>query len=203
MGKTIITIGRQFGSGGHEIGAQLAKELGIPLYDRNLIEMAAKELNLTTAEAESLDEKALTGFIASYQTAWNIDAQYYLAEYAESLSDQLYKAQAAIIRQLADQGACVIVGRCADYILRKRKDVLSVFICAEKEDRIQRLMEVRDMTEREAAAAIKKNDKSRRTYYNNYTGQEWDSPLTHHMVMNVSLLGREKIVEILKDIYQK
>lgn len=202
MSKKIITIGRQFGSGGHEIGERLSKLLGIPLYDRNLVEMAADKLGMDSEMAASIDEKALMNFMTTYQSPWGANMPYYLAEYGETQSDKLFLAQSAVIKSLAEAGPCIIIGRGADFILKDYPGLINVFICASKEDRIKRLMEVRNYSKKEAESKMKKNDKSRRTYYETYTGQEWGSINSHQMLLNVSLLGADRIVEILKSIYE-
>lgn len=202
MSKKIITIGRQFGSGGHEIGERLSKLLGIPLYDRNLVEMAAEKVGMDTEVAVSIDEKALLNFMTTYQAPCCSNSAYYLGEYGETESDKLFLAQAAIIKGLAEQGPCIIIGRGADFVLKDYPGLINVFICASKEDRIKRLMEVRNYSKKEAESKMKKNDRSRRTYYETYTGQEWGSIHSHQMLLNVSLLGADHIVEILKNIYE-
>ena len=202
MSKTIITIGRQFGSGGHEIGEKLAKKLNIPLYDRNLVEKAVEELNLDGTDVEAVDENVFKNIAMSVQRLFAYsDTPYRLAEDG-SLSDQLYKAQSQIIKELAEQGPCVIVGRCADYVLRNRDDVLSVFICADKEDKIQRVMKVRKMVRERAEPTIKEMDKKRRNYYKKYTDKDWEAKENYAMVLNVSQLGIDGIVDILAKIYE-
>lgn len=206
MSKRIITIARQSGSGGHEIGERLAKKLNIPLHDRNLVEKAVEELKLDKSESGSVDEKVLSdyisNFVTGYQGLFGMDRPYYMAEYGGTVSEQMYKTQSQIIRELADQGPCVIVGRCADYVLRKRDDVLSVFICADEDYRIERMMKVRDMNRERAAHTIKTTDKSRSTYYNVYTEKKWDASDNYDMILNVSRLGADAVVEILAKMYE-
>lgn len=203
MSKKIITIGRQFGSGGHEIGEKLAKKLNIPLYDRNLVEKAVEELHLDQTDVESVDENVFKNIAMSVQRlfAYN-DTPYRLAEEG-SLSDQLYKAQSQIIKELAEQEPCIIVGRCADYVLKNRDDVLSVFICADKEDKIQRVMRVRKMVYEKAETTIKDMDKKRRNYYKKYTDKDWEAKENYAMVLNVSQLGIDGVVDILAKIYEE
>lgn len=203
MGKKIITIGRQFGSGGHEIGEKLAKKLNIPLYDRNLVEKAVEELNLDGTDVESVDESVFKNIAMGVERLFAFNnTPYYLAEDG-SLSDQLYKAQSKVIKELAAKGPCVIVGRCADYVLRNRDDVLSVFICAEKEDKIQRIMRVRKMVREKAEPTIRDMDKKRRNYYKKYTDKDWEAKENYAMVLNVSQLGIDGIVDILAKIYEE
>lgn len=141
--NVIITIGRQCGSGGREIGMRLAKRLDIPLYDHNLVEMAAKELDISEEAAREVDETALSSFLASYITGPGDYVAYMNAEdYMRPLSERVYKAQSEIIRRLAKRSPCVIVGRCGDYVLQDCPNCISVFICADKEDRVKRVSQL-------------------------------------------------------------
>ncbi len=202
MSKKIITIGRQFGSGGHEIGERLAKKLNIPLYDRNLVEKAVEKLNLNQEDVESVDESIFRNLAMSVQRLFGNDNTPYTLAESGSLSDQLYKAQCRIIKELADQGPCVIVGRCADHVLRNRDDVLNVFICGDMETKVQRVMEVRKMVRERAETTIKEMDKKRRNYYKEYTDKVWGANENYHMVLNVSQLGIDEIVDILAKLYE-
>ena len=203
MSKKIITIGRQFGSGGHAIGEQLAKKLNIPLYDRNLVEKAIEELNLEQTDIESVDESVFRNIAISLERLLGNDSTpYFLAE-GGSVSDQLYREQSKMIKKLADQGPCVIVGRCADYVLRNRDDVLNVFICADTETKIQRVMNVRKMVRERAETTMKEMDKKRRSYYKKYTDKEWGAIQNYDMVLNVSQLGLDGVADIIAYAYQK
>lgn len=203
MSKKIITIGRQFGSGGHAIGEQLAKKLNIPLYDRNLVEKAIEELNLEQTDIESVDESVFRNIaIGLERFLGNGSTPYFLAE-GGSVSDQLYREQSKMIKKLADQGPCIIVGRCADYVLRNRDDVLNVFICADTETKIQRVMNVRKMVRERAETTIKEMDKKRRSYYKKYTDREWGAIENYDMVLNVSQLGLDGVADIIAYAYQK
>lgn len=200
---TIITIGRQFGSGGHEIGNCLAERLNLPLYDKNLVKMAAEKMKISEEEAQSVDETALNKFLASYVVA-PTDYMVYVntEDFARPLSDRMYRVQTEIIKKLAEQGPCVIVGRCADYILRDNENCINAFICATKEDRVKRIVRLYDMTEKEAAGKIKRVDRERRYYYETHTGMDWGSIDSHQILFNASMLGRDKIVDILAAMYE-
>lgn len=198
----IITIGRQFGSGGHEIGQMLADRLEIPLYDHRLVSMAAEELGVKTEDAERVDESSLNTFVAGYTMTPGMYTDFInAASYIPSFDTDVYRKQTEIIRSLVQKGPCVIVGRCADYVLKDRADCINVFICADKEDRKKRIMELYGLTERKAAERIRKTDKERRYYYEVHTGQDWGSIRSHQMLLNVSMLGIDRIVEILAMIY--
>lgn len=206
MSKRIITIARQTGSGGHEIGERLAEKLNIPFHDKNIIDKALKELNLNDEEAKSVDENVLGAFIdalyVGYQRFYGLDTPYYMAEYGGTINEQTRKIQTSYIKELAAHGPCVIVGRSADYVLRKRDDVLSVFICADEDDRIKRMMKVREMNEERASHTVKTTDQNRKTYYESYTGKKWGAPESYDLVLNVSRLGMDKVVEILAELYE-
>lgn len=200
----IITIGREFGSGGHEIAERVASRLGIPLYDNNLIEMAAKELKITEKEAAEVDETALSSFLSSYLVGPGDYVAYMNGEdYMRPLSERVYRAQSDIIRELAKRGPCVIVGRCADFILQECPNLISVFIGADKEDRIKRIMNLYNISEKKAAEKIKKTDRERRYYYETNVGYDWGSPDTYQLFLNVSLMGMDKTVGCLAAIYRE
>lgn len=202
--NTIITIGRQFGSGGHEIGELLAKKLGIPFYDRNLVKMAAEELHITEEQAELEDEKKLMSIVSNYNLAMGGYNDFMAnAEFYAPVGRDLYAVQSAIIKKLAQKGSCVIVGRCADYVLKDYPGCINVFICASKEDRKKRVMDKYHLSERKAAEKMKKIDRERKYYYETYSGKEWGSIQSHQILMNSSLLGKEKIVEYLAALYKE
>lgn len=204
-GHKIITIGRQFGSGGHEIGQMLADRLGIPLYDHRLVSMAAKDLNLREDAVKKVDESGLKTFLTSYSVSPASYIDFVNAtSYMQSLNENVYRQQTEIIRTLAGEGPCVIIGRCADYVLKdfEECECINVFICADIKDRIARIAERYDLTERKAAERIKKTDRERKYYYELHTGMEWGSIESHQILLNVSLLGREKTVNILEMAYR-
>lgn len=200
--NVIITIGRQCGSGGREIGMRLAKRLDIPLYDNNLVAMAAKELNISEDAAKEVDETALNSFLSSYITGPGDYVTYMNAEdYMRPLSERVYKAQSEIIRRLAGRSPCIIVGRCADYLLQDYPNCVSVFISADKDDRIKRMAQLHELSEKKAADKIKKIDRERRYYYETNTGEEWGKTTSYKMVLNVSRLGLNKTVDILEAVF--
>ena len=202
-GHKVITIGRQFGSGGREIGQRLSEKLDIPLYDHRLVSMAAEQLGVRTADAERVDESSLNSFVSSYTVTPGMYVDFInAASYVQSFDEDVYRKQSEIIRNLAQKGPCIIVGRCADYVLRDQADLINVFICAEKEDRKKRIAEIYGLTERKAAERIRKTDRERRFYYEMHTGLEWGSINSHQMLLNVSMLGMDRIVEILAMIYR-
>lgn len=201
---TIITIGRQFGSGGHEIGNRLAKRLDIPLYDYNLIRMAARELKVSEDMANQVDETILGRFLSAYV----VNSGTYTAfmgndAYGVPLSDLVYDAQTEIIKKLAERSSCIFVGRCADYVLGDYSNCINAFIYAYKEDRIRRIMKIYTLNEKQAWDKIKKIDKERKLYYEAHTGRSWGSIEAHEMVFNASLMGIDGVVDVLEAIYHK
>ena len=125
------------------------------------------------------------------------------AEFYAPVGRDLYAVQSAIIKKLAQKGSCVIVGRCADYVLKDYPGCINVFICASKEDRKKRVMDKYHLSERKAAEKMKKIDRERKYYYETYSGKEWGSIQSHQILMNSSLLGKEKIVEYLAALYKE
>lgn len=200
----IITIGRQFGSGGHEIGNRLAQRLDIPLYDHNLIKMAAQKLNIRPETAEKVDESVLEHYMSS-AILGSGDYMMFMTgqEYEEPLTDQLYAIQTELIKKFAERSSCIIVGRCADFILGDYSNCINTFIYAYKEDRVRRIMKLYNMTERQAKDKIKKVDRIRKAYYEEHTGRDWGSIEAHQMLFNSSLLGLDGVVDALEGIYHR
>ena len=182
-GHKIITIGREFGSGGHEIGQKLADRLGIPLYDHRLVSMAAEELGVKTEDAERVDESSLNTFVAGYTMTPGMYTDFInAASYIPSFDTEVYRKQTEIIRSLAEKGTVCDRGTVRGLCLKDRADCINVFICADKEDRKKRIMELYGLTERKAAERIRKTDKERRYYYEVHTGQDWGSIRSHQML---------------------
>ena len=201
--NVMITIGRQFGSGGREVGSRLAKSLGLPLYDKNLVEMAAKKLDISEETAEEVDETTLSRFLSSYTyTPATVVPYVGNVEYMEPINDKMFYTQSAIIRELAKKGPAVFIGRCADYALKDHAECLNVYICADKEDRIKRIAGIYDLTEKKAADKIRKVDRERRYYYETYTGKDWGDVTSHDIILNVSRLGMERTIKDLEMIYR-
>ena len=204
MQHTIITIGRQFGSGGHEIGNKLAERLDIPLYDHNLIRMAAQELRISNEDATKVDETILGRFLSAYASS-SLEYRVFMNsdESGKTLTDRVYERQSAIIRKLAEEGPGIFVGRCADYVLGDYTNCINTFIYAYKEDRVRRIMKLYKLEEKQARDKIKKTDRERRVYYETRTGREWGSIEANAMMFNVSLLGIDGTVDALEAIYRK
>lgn len=202
--NVIITIGRQFGSGGHEIGNKLATRLDIPLYDHNLVKMAARELHLDDDVAKEADETMLGKFLSAYVVGVGSYTAFMNGEeLVEPVSDRLYTQQTEILKKLAKRSSCVIVGRCADYILGDYTNYLHAFIHASMDDRIRRIMRIYELNEKQAKDKIKKVDRERKLYYEAHTGRKWGDIDSYQMMFNSSLLGVDGIVDILEAAYRQ
>lgn len=196
MANTIITISRQFGSGGRITGKALAERLGIDFYDRELFALASKESGINEKLFEEVDEKPNNSFfyLASNHSAFGSAADLY-SEYLTN--DKLFFIQSEAIRKVASEKPCVIVGRCSDYILRDEPKAAHIFICADSEDRVQEIMRRTNLPEDKARKYMIKVDKKRANYYNFYTGQVWGAVSHYNLCLNVSKLSRDQAVELI------
>lgn len=195
--NTVITIARQFGSGGHEIGRRLANRLGIPLYDKELITHAAQESGLSEEILHYFDEKPTNSLLYSLSTGAYSLNEGGVVNYSLPVNQQVFQAQFDTIRLLADKSSCVIVGRCADYVLEKHKGLISVFLYADLNDRMARVAEYDGITLPEAKTRIAKSDKRRASYYNFYSGKKWGVAGTYDLCINTSTVGYDNAVELI------
>ena len=193
----VICIGRQFGSGGHEIGVGLAKELGIPCYDKEILKKAAQESGIVEELFEKADEKPTNSFLYSLSMGGAGQAMGFTNYNDYLTNDKLFLFQSQTIKKMAEKESCVIIGRCADYILRGHRNMISVFIHAPIELRIQRICRLRNLEEDAARPLIKKTDKSRSNYYGFYADSDWGAAETYDMSLNSGKLGIERSIEIL------
>lgn len=196
--NTIITIGRQFGSGGHEIGAKLAEELGIPFYDRELLTRAAKESGFCEEMIQCHDERPTNSFLYNlvmdtYSFGYNSAAMVDMP-----ISQKVFLAQFDAIRKIADEGPCVIVGRCADYALSEYDNCLNIFIHGNEKCKIERIMRKYDLNEQKAKDMILKKDKQRQSYYNYYSSKKWGRSDSYDLSINSSVLGIDGSVKLIK-----
>ena len=201
MGNRVITIGRESGSGGKEIGRKLAQLLGCPCYDKELIELASKESGIDKSVLEKYDEKTANRFL--YSIPEGIGDVSAFGGYGLPINDTLFLAQSQVILKLADKEPCVIVGRSADYVLRDNPDCVSVFLFAPLEYRVRRTMELYQMNEKDAEDYAKAVDKRRKSYYNFYTEKKWGDRQSYHILMDTSLFGAEKTAEALARLLGK
>lgn len=196
MQKFVISIGRQLGSGGKEIAEKLAARLHIPVYDKKLLEVAAKESGLDTTAFESADEKesnSLFGGVFSIHGSLSG----FLSGGSCMESDQLFLIQSEAIRKIAEKEACIIIGRCAEYVLRDNPNMISIFITADKSERIQRIAKKKMVDENKANELIEKGDKKRRSYHDYYATTHWGEAHSYDLCINSSLMGIEGTVELL------
>ncbi len=192
---TIITIGRQFGSGGHEVGRRLAAELGIKLYDKELLKMVAQESNICEQVLEDYDEKPTNSLLYSIV----MDVYPSMNYVGNTLSHQIYQAQYDTIRRLGEKGSCVIVGRAADYILRENPHLTSVFIHASMEYRIGRVAEYEKVSPDKARDIITKADKKRASFYNFQTEKKWGHVSSYNLSLDASDIGIDGCVKIIEN----
>lgn len=195
--KFIINIGRQVGSGGIEIGKMLADSFHIAFYDKSLLELAAKETGLDAKYFEKADEKPTNKFLfALANNDTNVNYENFLSR------DELFKFQANVIRRIASEKSCVIVGRTSDYILRDFDNCFNFFIHAPMDKRVEEIMKQENMSENNAIHLINKVDKKRANYYNYYTNKIWGNASSYHLSVDSSLLGWKGTAELLKKIIE-
>ena len=197
MEKNIVTISREYGSGGRQVGSLLAKELGIPFYDKDIIQMAAEKSGLSAGFIEKSDESIPNTFLhnLNYSAYSGYDAVSY---YDTPITDRVFLAQSDVIKELASQGSCIIVGRCAHYILRNEPGLVSVFIRSKLEDRVRHAVEHYDLPPHNAIDSIKRIDKKRINYYKYYTSRQWGSIEYYDLVINTSYTGIFGAVAVIK-----
>ena len=194
MKNRIITISREFGSGGRTIGREVAKKLNIPCYDQELIDKIAEKSGYDKAYIQERGEYTASG-------SWLGNALAMRDFYGQSDQDKLWAVQRAVIIELAEKGPCVIVGRCADYILKDRADTLTVFVHADIESRARRIVELYGESEVAPEKRLNDKDKRRKAYYNLYTDTKWGDARHYDIALDSGRLGIEKCVEIVAALY--
>ena len=197
MENTVITIARGYGSGGRQLGLRLAKRLGIPCYDRELIRMASEESGINEALFGENDEKLklspLRRIVKKHYSGQILppeDANF-------SSDDNIFNYQAKIIRELAETESCIIIGRCADFILKDMEDVIKLYFYAPFDDCIKRVIETYGGSEAEAKKKIKEHDRYRSQYYKYYTGRDWNDARNYDFCLNTSSMSYEKLIDIV------
>lgn len=198
MGIRVITVSRQFGSGGRTIAKETAERLGWAYYDKELVKKIAAESGL--AESYVLDSGEYACSTNSFLFNWAMSAESGRNPGTLPVSDQLYIVQNNVIRDLADKGSCVIVGRCADYILRDHTDVLNVFVHADAEFRADRIVRLYGETLDKPAKRLKEKDDKRRTYYRHYTGRVWGAASNYDVTLDSGRIGVEHCADIVVGI---
>lgn len=195
MDNLVITIGRQYGSGGRKIGLLLAETMGLAFWDRKLISEAARRSGLDQEFFKTCDEKhpGILRQIFSFGLA-------YAPGFGE---EEMFRIQAETITELASQGPCVMVGRCADYVLRENPRCVSVFISAPKEERVKRVASRHGITLKEAADMIIKIDKKRAAYYDFYTNRQWGHAASYRLCLDSSVLGLEGSAALIRQLAEQ
>ncbi len=192
----VITVGRQYGSGGREIGTKLAERLNITYYDDLLLKKAAEESGLCEELFRSFDERPKSFLYSIALDPYSFSMSNITSR--GSIEQQVYLATYETIKKVADQGPCVLIGRCADYALKDRTDVLNVFITAPLPNRIKRVAMRNGISEDEAKERIRKCDKDRAAYYNFYSSKEWGDAKSYNLCIDSSMLGIEGTVDLLE-----
>ncbi len=201
MSKRIITISRQFGSGGHSIGKMVAGRLGIPCYDNELVTRMAEESGFDASFIRENGEKVSTYTGADLFYGMGISAGPTFSTL--SLYDRLYITQHNIIRDIAEKEECVIVGRCSDYILSERDDCVHVFIYADNDYRAERILRLYGDNGVKIEKRMKDKDSQRISYYEHYTNRDWGNPLNYHLCLNSGFIGDELCAEMIIKAAQK
>lgn len=198
MGHEVYTIGREFGSRGKVIGKKLAERLGIKFYDKELLQQAAKESGFCEEIFENHDEKPTNSFLYSLVMDTYSAGNYSSAPFLDMpLNHKVFLAQFDAIKSIAEKESCVIVGRCADYALADRKDVLNIFFRSELEDRISYVAQRDNVSLQKAKEMIQKKDKQRSSYYNYYTCKKWGDARSYDLSINTSKLSDEACIDII------
>lgn len=194
----VITIGRQYGSAGREIGQKLAADLGIKCYDKEILSVAAKESGLCEELFETHDEKPTNSFL------YSLVMDTYSMGYTSSgfvdmpINHKIFLAQFDAIKKLAEQESCIIVGRCADYALEEFPNAVSIFIHGKLDKRIKRIQRIYNLSEDKAKDLILKTDKKRASYYNYYSSKKWGDAKSYNLSLDSTLLGIDGSIEIIK-----
>lgn len=202
----VITVGRQFGSGGRDVGQKIAAALGIPYYDKELVEKAAEKSNMSSEAVKEIDERATNSLLYSIVTGgFGLKGLNTPLFYEMPMNDKFFIAQSDVIKELAKEGDCVVVGRCADYVLENEEDVdvFSLFIYAPLDFRVMRVARDLNLTENRAKEHIQKTDKQRRTYYDYYTSRSWGNMTNYDLCINTGKIGIDNAAELIISYLKK
>lgn len=198
--KMIITIGRSYGSGGREIGEKLAKALNIPFYNREILQMAAKQSGMSEEVFEKVDETAASSLLYSVVSGTYMFGNHSAPMIDLPINDKLFILQSDIIKKIANEGSAVIVGRCADYILRDDPSCFNVFIHADIKKRVERAVNIYGLENRKVEEYINKMDKKRSTFYRYYSGEKWGDSNNYHLCIDSGAVGIDGAVELIQHL---
>ncbi len=196
--RKVITISRQYGSGGREIGSKLAAKYGVPFYDNELITRAAKESGYAEAAFHNAETKATNSLLYSIAMGMSAYGNQENGFTQLSLDDRIYLAQSKVIRKVAEEGPCVIVGHCADYILKEYKNVVNIFVYADMDFRLDRAIRLDNLDPAKAESEIIKKDKRRANYYNYHSGEKWGKVTNYHLAVDSGFIGIDNTVDCIK-----
>ena len=202
--KFVINIGRQLGSGGKAVGEAVAARLGIGVYDKQLINLAAEQSGICPEIFEKADEKESRNLFATF--IGYLRSPFVGSEYSGSnvlSSDALFKIQSDVIRDIASRESCIFVGRCADYILRDHPRAVNVFVTGAPEDRVRRLCEQENVTPEEAEAQMERTDARRASYYDYFSSGKWGEAATYHLCIDSSVLGIEGTADFIREFAER
>ena len=194
---TIITIGRQYGSGGKEIGKALSEELGIPFYDEEIVKMVSESDDMHPDTVKNAEEKVANSLLYSLMAGGGLRGVSDAMHYQMPINDKVYISQSKAIKELSKKGPCVFVGRCADYVLEE-ENIFRVFVYSDMEHKIERISKLYELDKQKAKEKIIKTEKSRKTYYNYYTDKVWGDPASYDLCINTGKTGIQGAVEIIK-----
>ena len=201
--KTIITIGRQYGSGGKEISKKLSKKLGIPFYDDEFADGVAEAVNAHPDVVKKVDERATNSLLYTLVSGGGLRGISDVIQYEMHINDKVFVGQSNFIKETAKKGPCIFLGRCADYVLDGEKNLLRVFLYADMDKKIERIGKLYDLDAKKAKEQIIKIEKQRKTHYNYYTDRQWDDLSTYDLCINVGLLGIDAAVDLIADCVAK
>jgi cytidylate kinase len=200
--KFSITIGRELGSGGRQVGEKLASQLGISFYDKKLIQIASLKSGLGKEFFEQADEKTNHSlFGGRLAILGSLEGRNYSGNYLSN--ERLFTIQSEVIEKLAEEKSAVFVGRCADYVLKKDPYCVNIFVCADMKDRIKHVSEKQNITEKIAKEIIEKTDKKRAEYYNYFSNKIWGKAESYHLCVNSSVLGIDDTVNIISQFIKQ
>ena len=200
----IVALGRQYGSGGREIGEKLARLMDVPFYDRELIALAAQKSGISPETYASIDETATNSLLYALSTGAFMFSSHFTSVSELPMNDKLYILQNKIITEIAEKdGSCVIVGRCADYILRDNPNCVSVFIHAPLETRVERVAKKEGISLQAAETLITKTDKKRANYYNFYTTREWGCTNNYELSISSHPMGSDNVAQVLLEYIKR
>lgn len=201
--KTIITIGRQYGSGGKEVSKKLSEKLGIPFYDDQLADDVAEAVNAHPDVVKKVDERATNSLLYTLVSGGGLRGISDVIQYEMHLNDKVFVGQTNFIKETAKKGPCIFLGRCADYVLDGEENLLRVFLYADMDSKIKRICDLYGVDPKKAKDDIIKIEKQRKTHYNYYTDRAWDNIGSYDLCINVGLLGIDNTVDLIIDCVNK